>query len=270
MPRTSDHLTSLGRIGWTFATVFLGLIPSLAFFAWVERNASLPQVALEVGWPWISLHDWPETALIAWDFSLFLVFGLIHTALAQLRSHRLLGAVLPPQSIRSFYIVVTGLSLVALMGLWQNTGVVLWVLPLPPLALQILSLALFWGSMAAAGWVMNRFDALEFLGFKQLYSSAEELARPSSAPRLDSSGIYAHIRHPIYAFTLLAFAATPFMTLDRMLLLGSVALYLAWAIPIEERKLITLFGDSYERYRRRVPAIIPLSWPRLHANPFNK
>lgn len=47
------------------------------------------------------------------------------------------------------------------------------------------------------------------------------------------------------------------MTLDRMLLVASMALYLIIAIPIEERKLIALFGQDYEEYRLKVPAVIP-------------
>ena len=29
-------------------------------------------------------------------------------------------------------------------------------------------------------------------------------------------------------------------------------------IPVEERKLVRLFGDAYVEYRRRVPALLPL------------
>jgi protein-S-isoprenylcysteine O-methyltransferase Ste14 len=237
-----------------------GLLPSLAFFAWVERNASLPRVGIELGWPWISLQTWPTPMLVAWNSALVLAFGVIHSLLAQKGPREWLGQILPPQTLRAFYVVVTGLSLTALMGLWQNTGVILWLLPLSPFLILALSLILFWGLMSLTGWVMKRFDALEFVGLKQLYSSQAELERPQNQPRLMTSGIYGRVRHPIYTFTSMAFILTPFMTLDRMVLCGAMGLYLSWAIPLEERKLIALFGTAYKQYRTQVPAVLPRLW----------
>ncbi|MGZ3688566.1 MAG: methyltransferase family protein, partial [Bdellovibrionota bacterium] len=75
--------------------------------------------------------------------------------------------------------------------------------------------------------------------------------------KLIATGFYRYVRHPIYTFTLLAFLVAPLMTLDRMLVVISVSLYLAVAIPVEERKLIAIFGKDYEAYRKRVPAVIP-------------
>lgn len=198
--------------------------------------------------------------LVAWNTALFLAFGTIHSLLAQPGPNQWLRRIFPPQTIRAFYIVITGLSLTALMGLWQNTGVILWLFPLSPILTIALSMTLFWAWMGAAGWVMNRYDALEFIGLKQLYSSRVELDQPKKTSRLLISGIYARVRHPIYTLTGLAFILTPFMTLDRMVICGAMALYLSWAIPLEERKLVSQFGPAYERYRAQVPAVIPRFW----------
>ena len=61
--------------------------------------------------------------------------------------------------------------------------------------------------------------------------------------------------------TLLAFAVAPMMTLDRALLTAAVCAYLVIAIPIEERKLVAIFGKAYLDYRKRVPAVIPRVLP---------
>ena len=260
------------RIFWLFANVLFGLLPSLAFFVWVERNASLPAAfGFELGWPWLSLVTWPVPALAAWDAALFLGFGFLHSLFAQLPVQRVLTRVLPPQAVRSFYMGVTGLSLLALMGLWQNTGVVLWLLPLPTQTVNLLSLVLFWGLMAGSLRVVMRFDALSFVGLRQLYQSRAELTQPAAAGDaervLDTTGLYAWVRHPIYLLTSLAFVLTPFMTLDRALLFGAMALYLAFAIPVEERKLVALFGAAYQDYRRQVPAVVPFRRPHALAAP---
>jgi protein-S-isoprenylcysteine O-methyltransferase Ste14 len=39
--------------------------------------------------------------------------------------------------------------------------------------------------------------------------------------------------------------------------LAGSTLYLAFGVPVEERKLRAQFGPNYDEYRRRVPALIP-------------
>src|SRR4051812_47349790 len=67
MPASTQprYLNSAQRIFFLLLNIGLGILPSLAFFAWVERNASLPWVGIEWGWPWISLQAWPTAALAA-------------------------------------------------------------------------------------------------------------------------------------------------------------------------------------------------------------
>lgn len=47
------------------------------------------------------------------------------------------------------------------------------------------------------------------------------------------------------------------------MLAGSLIYVLAFNIPLEERKLIAIFGDRYRAYRERVPALLPFAFPAL-------
>lgn len=48
------------------------------------------------------------------------------------------------------------------------------------------------------------------------------------------------------------------MTLDRMVMFGVFAVYLATiGIPLEEKKAIEKWGDDYIAYCKAVPAIVP-------------
>jgi protein-S-isoprenylcysteine O-methyltransferase Ste14 len=253
-----DTLSKPARALWLMPNLLLGGIPSFLFFVWVERNAALPWIPAELGWPWLELPaEAPLPATVAWNFSLFLLFGLVHSALAQARAHGWLARLFPLQTLRSVYVIVTGLTLVALMGLWQPTGRIVWLAPLPSLPLNVLSVALYWTILGKAYWLLLRFDGLQFLGLRQLFARARDVERSAGMPELVESGAYGRVRHPVYSLTLLAFIATPFMTLDRLILTLSVAAYLVPAIPLEERKLVALFGARYERYRERVPALFP-------------
>ena len=56
---------------------------------------------------------------------------------------------------------------------------------------------------------------------------------------------------------MIAFWATPTMTAGHLLFAAALTAYMLIAIPIEERDLADLYGEQYEAYRRRVPALVP-------------
>jgi len=252
-------LSSPSRILWLLVNLVVGLVPSLAFFAWVERGCALPWIGLQLKWPWILL-DVSTPFLALWDVTLILLFGAAHTFFAQTRVHEYLTKRVPglgPASLRSLYMAITGLSVVLVMGFWQSTGLVLWALPVPQNLAYAISLVTFWSLLAISFFLVSRLDLLEFVGLRQLTRPERAIQRSEGTPRLIQDGIYGVVRHPIYFFTFLAFVAAPVMPLDRMLVFLGSSLYLAFALPIEERKLIALFGRAYEDYQRKVPAIIP-------------
>ena len=89
-----------------------------------------------------------------------------------------------------------------------------------------------------------------------------ELA-PSQYPgRLLTDGVYAHVRHPRYAQIIVAVLGWALLSnhLAAYAALTVVIVSLGLVIPLEERELVGRFGEEYEAYRRRVPALIP-RWP---------
>jgi protein-S-isoprenylcysteine O-methyltransferase Ste14 len=69
---------------------------------------------------------------------------------------------------------------------------------------------------------------------------------------LETTGLYALVRHPLYfAWVLLVFGA-PHMTGTRLAFALVSTAYLALAVPLEERSLIRVFGDEYRAYQRKV------------------
>ena len=112
----------------------------------------------------------------------------------------------------------------------------LGVLLIPP------TLSLFWLSHRALGrhWSMT------------LEVHAEQ--------RLVTQGIYAHIRHPMYAAAWL-WALTQALLISNIIggLSGLVtfgALYF-WRVREEEAMLVSQFGDEYVTYAARIPRLVP-------------
>jgi len=261
----SYQLSQPAKIFWFTLNVILGVIPSILFFAWVERNTALPRIPIELQWPWISLQDSTLSVRILWDVGLFAVFAFFHSYLAQARTHQSLQNFLPPQALRSFYMIFTGGTLLFMMSMWQHTGIILWAIPGNFWVLNFISFAVYWMLILTAGRLLVRFGAGQFIGLQQTFMSANQIGRSSGNPKLLSNGLYGFVRHPVYTFTLLAFVLTPVMSLDRATVTLAMIAYLAIAIPIEERKLIAIFGESYLKYRQWVPAVVPWKLQKKHA-----
>ena len=74
-------------------------------------------------------------------------------------------------------------------------------------------------------------------------------------------GPYRIVRHPIQTGLIVALWASPVMTAGHaQLALLFTAYSVAATLLLEERDLRRALGDTYERYRQRVPALVP--WRR--------
>lgn len=77
--------------------------------------------------------------------------------------------------------------------------------------------------------------------------------------KLLQEGVYAHVRHPRYLSVVIGVLGwslvVNFLGVYLTVLASVAALYVLTLL--EERELVERFGDRYESYRSRVPALIP-------------
>jgi len=80
--------------------------------------------------------------------------------------------------------------------------------------------------------------------------------------RLVTDGPFALVRHPLYLGALV-YHIGAFVALGDLLLAASTVVVvlplLAYRATVEERALVVAFGEEYERYRSRVPALLPFA-----------
>jgi len=103
------------------------------------------------------------------------------------------------------------------------------------------------------------------------YSGVTTRGDHVEAPRLVTAGPYAHVRNPLYVgnfITALGFAIAftgKNRGMSKLALVGgtlaSMAAVYATIIPHEEQFLRSQFGEAFDRYCERVPALIPQSEP---------
>jgi len=70
--------------------------------------------------------------------------------------------------------------------------------------------------------------------------------------------LYSFARHPLLLGFVIAFWATPKMTLGHLVFAIGTTAFILIAIQFEERDMANIHGDAYREYKREVSMLIPL------------
>lgn len=149
----------------------------------------------------------------------------------------------------SLLIAFFGISMAALpMAHAKTTVLDRWSYPLPKL-LRRTGMAIFAFALA-----------LMWKAYRDLGANWAPVTDTDRSQTLTTTGVYRFVRHPIYAAYLLWSAATPLMVPNAVaglaMPLATVLLCLR-RIPIEERRLLEAYGDTYRRYCRTTGGLLP-------------
>lgn len=143
-----------------------------------------------------------------------------------------------------------------------------WLVTYPDWLWQTIT-AIHLVSVAVIYAAFLKSDYLEFLGLRQARGGvAAWLGRPKprsslkqfGLQRLEVSGIYGWVRHPMLVGGLL-YLMTCRPTLNTLVFTLMYGLYMVVGSYYEERRLIQIFGRDYVAYRNRVGAFVPRLWP---------
>jgi protein-S-isoprenylcysteine O-methyltransferase Ste14 len=188
------------------------------------------------------------------DALLLLFFAVPHSVMARPAFKRWWTRFVPPPVERSTYVLVSSLALALLFWQWRPIPGLIW--DLSNLVGRWLLAAVFW-----LGWVVALvstflIDHLDLFGLRQVYLFAS--GRAYSPPAFKVGGLYRYVRHPIMLGFLLAFWATPTMTVGHLLFAVATTAYILIALQLEERDLVGYHGDQYRAYRMQAGMLLPL------------
>ena len=190
------------------------------------------------------------------DTALFTIFALHHSLFARAPVKQAITRVVPAWFERALFTWVASGLFIAVLLAWQPVDNLVYTIPG----------GWRWLGYAAqtAGLLLtirgsSAIDVLDLAGIRPVLD-ARRLAAPRHVP-LATKGVYALVRHPLYfGWALFVFGA-PAMTGTRAVFALASTIYLAIAIPFEERALIRDFGDAYRSYQQRTRwRMIPGVW----------
>lgn len=189
----------------------------------------------------------PVAAPIAVNVILFSIFALHHSVLARSGIKTAAQRFVPELVERSLYTWIASVLFILVCVFWRPVPGTLYHLDgawaLAGYALQIAGIVMTVRAAAA-------IDALDLAGIRSVVNASR--GAPVQHVPLKTQGLYGFVRHPLYFAWMLFVFGAPVMTATRATFAVVSTLYLAVAIPFEERDLIRLFGDEYRRYRQKV------------------
>jgi protein-S-isoprenylcysteine O-methyltransferase Ste14 len=167
----------------------------------------------------------------------------------------------PVSAERSTYVLFSSVALLAVFAGWQPLGGVVWAVQQP------IGVALLYG-LYFGGWLLVLYSTFlishsDLLGLRQVWLQFR--CQPYTPLSFCTPGLYRQVRHPLYVGWLLAFWATPTMSLTHLLFALMTTLYILVGIWLEERDLVEALPE-YRAYQQRVPMLIPRLSRRAQAD----
>jgi protein-S-isoprenylcysteine O-methyltransferase Ste14 len=239
-------------LGRTLAAAY-GVVCYVVFFATFlyaiafVGNIRVPR-SIDVG-PSASLTE----ALVI-DALLLSVFAVQHSVMARAWFKRAWTRIVPQVIERSTYVLFSSLALILIFWQWRPITDPLWSVQ------SEIGARLLW-ALFAAGWLIVLISTFlishfELFGLSQVWGF---FTRKQPEPlQFRTPLFYKAVRHPLYLGFIIAFWATPHMTLGHAFFAFMCTAYMLVAIQFEERDLVRAFGETYVGYRSRVSMIIPM------------
>jgi protein-S-isoprenylcysteine O-methyltransferase Ste14 len=187
------------------------------------------------------------------DAGLLALFALQHSIMARPGFKRVWTRIVPEETERSTFVLLANLALALVCWQWRPLPQTIWSVDDPIGSKALLAVSWSgWGLLLLSTFLISHFH---LFGLSQ--GLARLLGRTPPEPAFITPFLYRWLRHPLYTGFILAFWATPRMTLGHLFFAIATTGYIFVGIWFEERDLIAYFGDRYRQYRATVGMLFP-------------
>lgn len=195
----------------------------------------------------------PVAEALLVNIGLLALFAIQHSVMARPAFKAWWTTIVPRSVERSTFVLVSSLILLFMFWQWRPMTGIVWHVqnPIGSVALH----ALFWLGWAQVFLSTFLIDHFDLFGLRQVYLFFQ--GRQYVYPTFRVRALYKYVRHPLLLGFIVAFWATPSMTVGHLFFAAATTAYMLLAIPLEERDLAQFHGQAYEDYRGRVPKLLP-------------
>ena len=195
----------------------------------------------------------PITEALVVNVLLLGLFAVQHSVMARPAFKRSWTRLVPKTIERSTYVLLSSLALVLLFWQWRTMPAVIWDVTWQPGRVALWTLfGLGWVTVLLSTFMINHFD---LFGLRQVYLAWR--GTPYTYVDFRTPLLYRVVRHPLMLGFVVAFWATPTMTVGHLLFAVATTAYILIAVQLEEHDLTVALGNQYRDYRRRVPMLVP-------------
>lgn len=206
-----------------------------------------------------SIDSGSETTLL---YSIFInvillsVFALQHSIMARPKFKEWFNSIFSQAMERSTYILLSSLALILIYWQWQPITTIIWETENTVLSGIITGIFfLGWLIVLLSTFMINHF---ELFGLAQIFDNLTN--KQTANPKFQTNYLYKIVRHPIMLGFIIAFWATPTMTVGHLLFSLVTTIYIFIAVKyLEEKDLCKFIGEKYETYQKEVPMIVPFT-----------
>jgi len=192
----------------------------------------------------------------AWLINILLLslFAVQHSVMARQGFKKWWTKIVPKSIERSTFVLISSLVLILLFYYWRPMTGVVWSVENALLAAIINTLYFAgWFIVLLGTFLINHFN---LFGLQQVYLNMKN-SEPKP-PQFVKPLFYKVVRHPLMLGFIIAFWATPHMTVGHLLFAFATTGYILVAIQLEERDMVRFHGEEYKRFQKEVSQIIPL------------
>lgn len=196
----------------------------------------------------------PLTETLAANVLLLSLFAVQHSVMARPAFKRWWTQLVPKPVERSTYVLLSSSILLLLFWQWRPMPAAVWDARATMLGSVLVGLfGLGWLVVLLSTFMINHFD---LFGLRQVALYFQR--RPYTPVSFVTRGLYKFVRHPIMLGFLIAFWATPLMTVGHLMFAVITTAYILVALQLEEHDLLAAHRGTYEGYRRETSMLIPL------------
>jgi protein-S-isoprenylcysteine O-methyltransferase Ste14 len=182
------------------------------------------------------------------------LFAIQHSVMARPGFKHWWTKFVPKPIERSTYVLLASLVLLVLFWQWRAMTDVVWNVENTFGSYILWAMFLLgWATVLVGTTLINHSD---LFGLRQvsLYRRGEEYTELG----FRTPFLYKIVRHPIMLGFIIAFWATPRMTVGHLIFAIGTTAYILIAIQLEERDIVNAHGATYEEYRKEVAMILPI------------